>query len=357
MILKDNFTTLLDKSKTNIINNKYTDYISKLSNDIKLMPNFILYGPPGTGKYTESLKIIEKYSPSNLKYERKLTVSSSKNEHILKISDIHYEIDLENMTCNSKILFNDVYNNIIDAIQSSKAKTGIILCKNFHEINNEIIEFFYSYMQKSLINNITLKFILLTEHISFIPVNIQDLCKTLYYSKLSYSNYMKLSNPNNKKLLASKQKIDANSSNQDGPFISNISSINLLKYVDINGDNENIINHKRSICDKIIHIIVSTNLEDPKISYNNIRNILYDLLINDLNFYDCTYYIIDAVIRKKIEMSGGNIDNGFINKIFERVCLLFKYYNNNYRPIYHLEAFILYLIKLVNENDNKTGVE
>ena len=46
MILKDNFTTLLDKSKSNIINNKYTDYISKLSNDIKLMPNFILYGPP-----------------------------------------------------------------------------------------------------------------------------------------------------------------------------------------------------------------------------------------------------------------------------------------------------------------------
>tara|TARA_B110000259_G_scaffold188344_2_gene246612 strand:- start:3048 stop:4121 length:1074 start_codon:yes stop_codon:yes gene_type:complete len=357
MILKDNFSTLLDKSKSNIINNKYTDYISKLSDDIVLMPNFILYGPPGTGKYTESLKIIEKYSPSYLKYERKLTVSSSKNEHVLKISDIHYEIDLENMTCNSKILFNDVYNNIIDAIQSSSAKTGIILCKNFHEINNEIIEFFYSYMQKSLINNITLRFILLTEHISFIPANIQDLCKTLYYSKLSYSNYMKLSNANNKKLLSSKQKMDANTDKLTAPFISNISSINLLKYLDINSESENMINHKRSICDKIIHIIISTNLKEPKISYNNIRNILYDLLINDLNFYDCTYYIIDAVIRKKIEMSGGNIDSGFITKILERVCLLFKYYNNNYRPIYHLEAFILYLIKLVNENDNKSSIE
>ena len=357
MILKDNFRTLLEKSSSNIINNKYSDYISKLSNDINLMPNFILYGPPGTGKYTESLKIIENYSPSYLKYERKLTVSSCKNEHILKISDIHYEIDLENMTCNSKILFNDVYNNIIDVIQTSNAKTGIILCKNFHEINNEIIEFFYSYMQKSLINNITLKFILLTEHISFIPVNIQEICKTLYYSKLSYSNYMKFSNSNNRKLLATKQKIHENIHTVEAQFISNISSINLLKYVEINDDNENIINHKRSICDKIILIIVSTKLEDPKISYNNIRNILYDLLINDLNFYDCTYYIIDAVIRKKIVMSGGNIDSEFINKIFERVCLLFKYYNNNYRPIYHLEAFILYLIKLVNENDNKTGVK
>ena len=68
-----------------------------------------------------------------------MIINSSKNEHIIKISDIHYEIDLENLTCNSKILLNDIYNNIIDAIQSSKDKRGIILCKNFHEINNEII--------------------------------------------------------------------------------------------------------------------------------------------------------------------------------------------------------------------------
>ena len=28
---------------------------------------------------------------------------------------------------------------------------------------------------------------------------------------------------------------------------------------------------------------------------------------------------------------------------------LFKYYNNNYRPIYHLEKYILYLITIVHE--------
>ena len=111
-----------------------------------------------------------------------MIINSSKNEHILKISDIHYEIDLENLTCNSKILFNDIYNNIIDVIQSSKLKIGIILCKNFHKINNEILEIFYSYMQKNLISNIILKFILITEHLSFIPNNIQDICKILYYS-------------------------------------------------------------------------------------------------------------------------------------------------------------------------------
>tara|TARA_Y100000389_G_scaffold110595_1_gene107697 strand:- start:2888 stop:3931 length:1044 start_codon:yes stop_codon:yes gene_type:complete len=342
MILKDNFVTLIEKSNSNIINNKYADYINNLPNDLENIPNFILYGPCGTGKYSEALKIIEKYSSSYLKYEKKMIINSSKNEHIIKISDIHYEIDLENLTCNSKILLNDIYNNIIDAIQSSKDKRGIILCKNFHEINNEIIEIFYSYMQKNLVNNLILKFIILTEHLSFIPTNILDVCKTLYYSKLSYSNYIKLSNVNNKKFLLEKQKMDKNNE-----YISNISSVNLLKYIQLNTSNENIINLKISMCNKIIDMIFSNN-----INYNNIRNILYDILIYNLNIYDCIYYIVNCVILKKIKSSGEKIDKNFINKIFIRICILFKYYNNNYRPIYHLEAFILYLVKLINENES-----
>ena len=344
MIIKDNFTTLLEKSNSNI-NNKYVEYINKLPNDLNNLSNIILYGPCGTGKYSEALKIIERYSPSYLKYEKKMIINSSKNEHVIKISDIHYEIDLENLTCNSKILLNEIYNNIIDAIQSSKDKSGIILCKNFHEINNEIIEIFYSYMQKNLVNNLILKFIILTEHLSFIPNNIQDVCKILYYSKLSSSNYSKLSNLNNKKFLLEKQK-------EDSQYISNISSINLLKYVDLNKSNENIVNLKTSICNKIIDIIFSNN-----INYNNIRNILYDILIYNLNVYDCIYYIVNNVIIKKVKLESKDVSNDFINKIFVKVCLLFKYYNNNYRPIYHLEAFILYLIKLVNEDECTNSIK
>ena len=33
-------------------------------------------------------------------------------------------------------------------------KKGIILCKNFHLINSELLEIFYSYMQKKLIENL-----------------------------------------------------------------------------------------------------------------------------------------------------------------------------------------------------------
>ena len=137
-------------------------------------------------------------------------------------------------------------------------------------------------MQKKLINNIVLKFILLTEHLSFIPNNIQDVCKILYYSKLSYSSYIKLSNNNNKKFLLQKQKENLNINNNDdnddneyneyNEFISNISSINSLKYIDIDNTNENLIDLKKSICNNIINIIFYNN-----INYNNIKNILYNI--------------------------------------------------------------------------------
>ena len=46
----------------------------KLPDDFSKMNNMILDGPKGCGKYTQSLCIMKKYSPSNLKYEKRLMV-------------------------------------------------------------------------------------------------------------------------------------------------------------------------------------------------------------------------------------------------------------------------------------------
>ena len=63
-------------------------------NNIHEFNNLILYGPPGVGKYTQILTILEKLSPSNLKYEKKMVITYNKNIFNYKISDIHYEIDM-----------------------------------------------------------------------------------------------------------------------------------------------------------------------------------------------------------------------------------------------------------------------
>ena len=332
-MIKDNFINYINNFENEKkINKKYDNYISNLSDDINNIPNIILYGPPGSGKYSEALKIVLKYSATKLKYEKKMIVKASKNEHIIKISDIHYEIDMENLTCNSKLLFNDIYKNIVDVIESSKEKKGIILCKNYHNINSEIIDIFYSYMQKNLYSNIVIKFILLTENISFIPENIKHVCKILYYSKLSVSNYIKLSNSYNKKLLLTNK--------NSNTIINNLTNINTLKYINLTDENINFLNLKQKICDSLVNIIIKNNTD-----YNYIRNLIYDLLIYNLNIGECIYYIINNVLLNKKEFTNSNI----ITDIMTKTCIFLKYYNNNYRPIYHLESYILYLIKIYNE--------
>ena len=57
------------------LKNKFDTFPPNIS-DLK---NIILYGPSGVGKYTQLLNIIKRYSPSELKYEKKLTVIYNKS--------------------------------------------------------------------------------------------------------------------------------------------------------------------------------------------------------------------------------------------------------------------------------------
>lgn len=320
------FSTIINTELYNI-NNKYNKFIESIcvSGILQNIPNIILYGPSNVGKYGESLKIIQYFSPSKLKYEKKMVINSIKNDHIIKISDIHYEINVENLTCISKQLFNDIYKNIIDSIESSQSKEGIILIKNFHMIDDELLEIFYSYMQKILNSNITIKYIILTEHISFINKNILDICEILYYNKLTKSNILKkIQNKKNCNFV--KENVACN--------IKSLKNNNLRNIYFTNTN----LNNK--ICDKLIHIILNNNID-----YNIIRNLLYDLLIYNLNINESIYYIIENIIISK-----SDIDEDFISKIFFKTCDFFKYFNNNYRPIYHMENYILFIIDLIHNN-------
>ena len=64
-----------------ITSNNKVNLHSKLEKIYKTFPkninelnNIIFYGPSGVGKYTQMLSFIKRYSPSNLKYEKKLTL-------------------------------------------------------------------------------------------------------------------------------------------------------------------------------------------------------------------------------------------------------------------------------------------
>ena len=200
------------------------------------------------------------------------------------MSDCHFEFDFELSGCNTKALWFEFITFIKDIIKI-KNKPFFVICKNFHCINQELLTIFYSYMQINLYD-VILKFILLSEHVSFIPYSIESRCYTIYKKKkkepkegyMSYSKIMK-------------------------PFI---------------------------------HMI-----ENKKIDYQDIRNNLYELMIYNVDMNDSFYYLIEyCIINQKI-----NLDLKNIQTLYGSL----EHYHNNYRPIYHLEFFIVSLLKLTNE--------
>ena len=283
--------------------------------NLKDFQNIIFYGPAGVGKYTQALCAIRKYSPSKLKYEKKITDIQGKTPQIIKISDIHFEVDMSLLGCNSKSVWNDIYTRIVDVIFTNIYKIGIIICKNFHNIHRELINVFYSYMQTCTLQTIDIKFIFLTENISLLPDNIVNRCKIIKVSRPSRTKYN----------TCLSTKINKNVKTRDISNIKNITS-NVIE----------LINPHTLICDEIIEAII--DLE--KFRFIEIREKLYDIFIYDLDVGKCIWYILEKIV--------GIVSQEDFGDIVERTLLICKLYNNNYRPIYHLESFVIYLVNKVH---------
>ena len=297
--------------KLNVILNKFPKTIDELK-------NVIFYGPSGVGKYTQMLKSIKKYSPTELKYEKKLCITYNKQEYVLKISDIHYEVDMSLLGCNSKLLWHEIYQQIIDILSAKNYKCGIIVCKNFHEIHSELLEIFYSYMQQNTSISVNIKIFIITKEISFIPDNILNCCEIINISrptKKSYTSCIKQNLQNNLKL-------------------ETITNIKILYNY-----NEDLMLPHKIICNKIIDHLININ----DIQYLKFRDIIYDIFIYNLDITECIWYILSSLIKKN------KITDKDFSKVLIKTYCFFQYYNNNYRPIYHLENYLFNLTKIIHD--------
>ena len=371
-------TTYEEYIQTSTANNVHPELdgiIHALPKSLDQFQNLILYGPCGSGKYTQALKIIEKYSPSKLKYDRKISVTNEKNEKkkqvvvettnkkknttqqkkdiniskrqefTYRISDIHYEVDMSLLGCNSKNLWHDIYFQIVDIISVKQNKTGIIICKNFDSIYNELLDIFYSYIKHPLDHtNTHIYFIILTENISFIPNNILNSSFVVPVKRPSKQDYCNMINSQNKPFF----------------FQTNEKNNNIQKLMD-NIDESSILNSKElfvlkkihdveelpcdidfTICDKILDQIRNPS----NIKMVEFRNLIYDLLVYNVNIPECIYYLITDCLQND------DLDGTSISEILQYSFTFFKYYNNNYRSIYHLESMIFFIMNKIHFKRN-----
>lgn len=384
------FEEYLHASKENNLHPELDPLLSQFPKTIDQFQNLILYGPSGSGKYTQALKIIEKYSPSKLKYDRKISVSndkmdkkkqilvetvskkktgdgttksnssviaavskkeiniSKKQEFVYRISDIHYEIDMTLLGCNSKTIWHDIFFQIVDIVSVKPQKTGIILCKNFEATYNELLDIFYSYMKHPLEHmKIQIYFILLTESVSFIPNNILNSSCVIPVRRPSKEQYISMIESQRKQFFFSCQEDGYGTNNMlacmneiDESTVVNSKELFMLKKLkrleDLPTDIE------MTICDKILK-----NMEHPnKINLVEFRNVIYELLVYNVNIPECMYYIMSESIQKY------HLDESSISDMLKYSYTFLKYFNNNYRSIYHLESMIFFIMNKMHFNTN-----
>jgi len=332
----------------------------KISN----MKNLIIYGPSGTGKYSQVLYLLKKYSPSELKYDKKITVSTEKQQYIYRISDIHYEIDMSILGCNSKILWHELFFQIVDIISVKADKIGIIVCKNFHFIHAELLEIFYSYIQQYnyASSTIKIKFILITEHISFLPEQILNCSQVMHIKRPSkdfYSNSILFSNTDIQTVTLGETQADRfikkiafhksvtphlDDHNRANAILNTIHTENITSSKEIKSFS--ILQKKEdlpkdifnTICDSIIEIIINKN----NIQFASFRDVLYEMLTYNLDVTECIWYILRDLIMNN-HLRGSDISD-----VLKSTFLFLKYYNNNYRPVYHLESIMFTIINKVH---------
>lgn len=316
--------------------------------------NMILYGPQGVGKYTQLIYFLRRYSPSSLKYEKRITLSSEKQNYMYKISDIHYEVDMSLLGCNSKVLWHEVFTQIVDIVSMKTAdKYGIIVCKNFHTIHNELLAIFYSYLQQypgttkhtsAIGTQIQIKFVLITEHLSFIPNNILERCFILNVPRPALSQVQqyhgickttldreKMSN------ILEQLTMESITNNKELYSFARMETLDQIP--------QDIFN---VICDAIVQEMErSTTAESWSIM--TFRDLLYDMLIYNLDIYDCVWYIFSHFVEK-----GAFKHPPSMQKLLMSMYVFLKQYGNNYRAIFHLEFIVFEMMNAMVVAETET---
>ena len=265
----DKYITTLKKDNFHKEKEKIYDSFSKNINDINT--HFIFFGKKNIGKYSQSLYFVNKYSKNDLKYKKKIQIDNSKLIYNIHLSDVHYEIDFDYLTHNSKTVWFTIYDTILESALTEKNKKFVI-CKNFHKISQELLSIFYN----TLNTNNKFIFILLCENVCFFPQNLIDRCNIIRFSAIKKNNTIKKKDE-------------------------------LLSY------------HNEVMLDLI---------KSDTINYQKLRDTIYDIFIKQYCIYELMWFLIK-------EMNITNI------KTLENINSCCKLYNNNYRPIYHIERLIL----------------
>ncbi len=278
--------------------------------------NIILYGPQGVGKYAQAMRIIDQYSPSGLRMDKRMTVPFDDGKKVsnryFRASDVHFEVDMGLLGVKPLQMWHELYGAMTDAVLHRQQSEAIVLCKNMHEIHSELLDIFYSYMQlPPPTQQVQFRYMFLTEAVGFLPRSILDACQIVPLSRPSASLYAKV----------------AGSSGMVPDHPSKVSNIHTMQ---------------AGLPQFVPETEVLTRLVDHAKDPAGMGGLLK---LRPVLYFMLTAWLSPATMilgtARKLQFT-----NAQLCEAMPQIYRFYRFYNNNYRPIFHLERLWLCLSEI-----------
>ena len=94
------------------------------------------------------------------------------------------------------------------------------------------------------------------------------------------------------------------------------------------------------ICDKIVSHIEPCEIK----KWSEFRDNIYDIFTYNIDVHKCVWRILSHVLSSNEALN--------TTRIMKKTYSFLKLFNNNYRPIYHMEGYFLFLkMEIMNLNN------
>lgn len=156
--------------------------LDQFPTDLAEMPSIIISGPQAAGKRTLGLVVVAGFSPSAMRYEKKLYIGESPRRQedapCVPMSDVHFEVDMSLPCFGNKAGWSSAHKAIVDAVEIRKDKYAFVMCTNFHLADRDLLRVFSNFMDSG-VDGVNLRYILITEHYSRLPLEIRQMARRI----------------------------------------------------------------------------------------------------------------------------------------------------------------------------------
>lgn len=255
----------------------------------------IVYGQNPRASHEVITEYLAPYSPTNLKYKRKITYHGSKLDHVISVSDVHYAIDVPSINIEGLSAWFAALDLVRNSIVAQGRTSGLIVLYGLDQATNNLIAAVEQQIGQQLTTEVRLYCWIETRSLTCLP-----------YSMLQFCNI-----------------VTASTSYQAKPT------------------------WRDSTIDNIADLIISEVQKGNKASIVLIRQHLYNVITSTLTIHDLVWPLLGKFVDCLSETAILPLE--MLEEITIKCICSCSTASSGYRPILHLETLVVDLALAYDE--------